>query len=103
MDNKIERINEMEQRFNRASASLQRLENALQEFLLVQEDMDILSSYYSGGQWRRDYEADEAGRFPADLPRGVLSEDGIYNLLLENDELKERLNMTEAAGKAAED
>ena len=28
-----------------------------------------------------DYEADEAGQVPTDLKRGVLSEDGLYNLL----------------------
>ena len=28
-----------------------------------------------------DYEADEAGQIPTDLKRGVLSEDGLYNLL----------------------
>ena len=41
--------------------------------------------------WKEDFEADEAGKFPDDLPRGVLSEDGIYNLLEQNDELWERL------------
>ena len=35
----------------------------------------------SSGLWQKDYEADEAGEIPADLPRGVLYEDGLYNLL----------------------
>jgi len=33
------------------------------------------------GQWLADYELDEAGGLPPDLKRGVLSEDGLYNLL----------------------
>ncbi|MBO7631719.1 MAG: DUF4298 domain-containing protein, partial [Lachnospiraceae bacterium] len=40
-----------------------------------------LREYYESPDWRADFEADEAGKFPKDLKRGVLSEDGIYNLL----------------------
>ena len=40
-----------------------------------------LADYYFGGQWLRDYEADERGELPEHLKRGVLSEDGIWNLL----------------------
>lgn len=41
----------------------------------------ILLKYYNGGQWLADYELDEQGCFPSDLKRGVLSQDGVYNLL----------------------
>jgi hypothetical protein len=40
-----------------------------------------LAAYYEDDDWREDFEADEAGRLPADLKRGVLSEDGIYDVL----------------------
>ena len=40
-----------------------------------------LTDYYLGGQWLADYQADERGELPADLKRGVLSEDGVWNLL----------------------
>lgn len=40
-----------------------------------------LEAYYTGPQWKKDFAADEAGQLPAGLKRGVLSEDGIYNLL----------------------
>lgn len=40
-----------------------------------------LVRYYEGGQWLRDYELDEQGLLPQDLKRGVLSQDGVYNLL----------------------
>ena len=49
-------------------------------------DLEVLrrlSDYYSSLAWKRDYAADEAGLFPKDLKRGVLSEDGIYDLLNE--------------------
>ena len=44
----------------------------------------LLEEYYTSGEWRADYEADEAGLFPADLKRGVLSQDGVYDLLEES-------------------
>lgn len=40
-----------------------------------------LSEYYGSAAWKRDFAADEAGLLPQKLKRGVLSEDGIYNLL----------------------
>ena len=40
-----------------------------------------LREYYENGQWLRDYEADERGELPGDLKRGVLSQDGLWDLL----------------------
>ena len=37
--------------------------------------------YYTSGEWREDYEADERGELPPDLKRGVLSQDALYDLL----------------------
>ena len=45
------------------------------------ELLAALSDYYGSSAWKRDFAADEAGLLPADLRRGVLSEDGIYDLL----------------------
>ena len=42
-----------------------------------------LTAYYESPQWLSDYEADEQGVFPPDLKRGVLSQDGIHDLLWE--------------------
>jgi GNAT superfamily N-acetyltransferase len=42
---------------------------------------DELEAYYTGSAWKRDFAADEAGLLPRELRRGVLSEDGIYDLL----------------------
>ena len=54
---------------------MQKAENGSTELLKV------LSEYYTSPAWKRDFAADEAGLLPKDLKRGVLSEDGIYNLL----------------------
>jgi hypothetical protein len=47
----------------------------------LEEAIEILSAYYGSNDWKQDYADDEAGRLPKDLKRGVLSEDGIWNLL----------------------
>ena len=65
----IERITHMEALFNRA--------------LETRVIPDELRDYYTGGQWLEDYEAEERGELPEDLKRGVLSQDGLWNLLEE--------------------
>ena len=47
----------------------------------IREDADNLARYMDSGEWQRDFEADGRGEVPGDLKRGVLSEDGLYNLL----------------------
>ena len=76
-----ERIARMEELFDRVSKLLSELENDLSEFENIQSDIQILESYYTGPLWRKDFEDDEAGLLPADLKRGVLSEDGIYDVM----------------------
>ena len=60
------------------------------EDALLQEKIEILIQYYESKQWKIDYSADERGELPADLKRGVLSEDGVYNLLNDIDSLKKK-------------
>ncbi len=50
-----------------------------------------LGSYYGSTEWKQDYAADEAGLLPSDLKRGVLSEDGIYNVLQQYSEWKQEV------------
>ena len=47
----------------------------------LREALRLLEDYYESGQWLVDYEADEAGTYPPELKRGVLSQDGLYELL----------------------
>lgn len=92
-DNKeqIARIRKMERRLNRASTAVKRLEAALDKWEAVQEDIDALEEYYGNDLWKQDFADDEAGLLPADLKRGVLSEDALWDLLTACKELKERL------------
>ncbi len=87
----IERIKEMEGRLERAAAAVMDMSAALDKYEAVQEDIKALRKYYDSRQWKQDYADDEAGQLPADLKRGVLSDDGIWNLLEDVCELNERL------------
>ena len=77
----IERIKHFEMLLDRIAPVLENLEEALDAFEGIQDDVKELSAYYESDEWRDDFEADEAGKLPADLKRGVLSEDGIYDVL----------------------
>ena len=92
-DNKqqIARIRTMEQRMNRAVAAVKRLSVALDKWEAAQEDITALGEYYGSDMWRQDFADDEAGLLPADLKRGVLSEDAIWNLLADSKELNKKV------------
>jgi hypothetical protein len=87
----LERIEEMERKIILASAAVRELESALAQYRDCQRDIRALEAYLNSEERREDLAADEAGLLPASLRRGVLSEDGIYNLLEENDELRQSL------------
>ena len=77
----IERIQYYESLLDKVAPVLENLEEALDAFDGIQEDVKELAAYYDDDDWREDFEADEAGRLPRDLKRGVLSEDGLYDVL----------------------
>ena len=89
------RVREMESVFDRATALMKEAENieakttraAKKRRQELQSLIDKLESYYENPLWKADFEADEEGRFPAGMKRGVLSEDGVYNLLEQYGEL----------------
>ena len=93
----IERIQYFESLLDRVSPVLANLEEALDAFDGIQEDVQELAAYYEGESWREDFEADEAGELPLDLKRGVLSEDGIFDVLTSHYGLTVRLLDTVSA------
>ena len=78
---RIKRITDMENALNAALALMARAEEGVEALEQIQPLIRKLDGYYSSPLWMQDYQADEQGHIPKDLPRGVLSEDGIYNLL----------------------
>ena len=87
----LERIRHYEAVLDGIAPVLAELETALDRFDSIQEDVRALSEYYGSEAWNGDLAADEAGRLPSDLKRGVLSEDGIYDVLDSHYQLTVRL------------
>lgn len=87
MDEQISRIRTAEETFNRAQTALEKLEQAWEDYLETTGDFSKLEKYLNSKERKDDVAADEAGELPADLHRGVLSQDGIWNLLERRDEL----------------
>ena len=87
----LQRIRQMERHLARAASALKRLSSALDKYEEAKADIAALASYYGSDDWKQDFADDEAGRLPKDLKRGVLSEDGIWNLLEAHRELQERM------------
>ena len=84
---RIERISLMENRFDGATRVLGELDEAISGYEHFKSEFEALKDYMASGEWKEDYEADEAGMVPADLKRGVLSQDGLYNLLQDADRI----------------
>lgn len=77
----IERIQTMEQHLDKALSAIRALDQALEQYADAQDSIEILKTYLSSKEWKKDFSASEDGRLPADLKCGVLSEDGIWNML----------------------
>ena len=56
----------------------------------IEVKVSLLTQYLESGQWLRDYELDEKGKLPCDLKRGILSEDGLYNLIADIEQAKRK-------------
>ena len=87
----LQRIRKMERHLVRAASALKRLYSAIDKYDEAKADIAALARYYGSDDWKQDFADDEAGRLPKNLKRGVLSEDGIWNLLEEHRELQERM------------
>ena len=87
----VRRIEEMELKLNKSKEAIKDLEKALARYVKAQADIKDLAEYYESKEWKKDFEDDEKGKIPKDIKRGVLSEDGIYNLLDNNIEMQARL------------
>ena len=81
----VNRIEYMEGLYDKGLKVIKDAEENPQAFLDFQSDIKKLEGYLDD-EWKDDFSLDEQGKLPADLKRGVLSEDGLFNLLEENRE-----------------
>ena len=94
-ENVLQRIREMESILDEATQKMDALEKKIAEYEDFQSEIKKLEAYYTSQQWKDDHAMDEEGGFPKELKRGVLSEDGIWNLLERNKELTRRIRIAE--------
>ena len=87
----IVRITHMESLLDEVTAALSGLSKSLEQYERIQPALQELEAYYGSSLWRQDFADDEAGLLPSDLKRGVLSEDGIWNLLEEHRRILEEM------------
>lgn len=83
----IERIQHYEALLDRVDRANGVLARALEAFEKTEALCAELDEYLASDAWKQDYDDDEAGRLPAELKRGVLSEDGIFYALEEHRQL----------------
>ena len=89
--NKLNRIKRMESYLDEAALAVKELSLALEKYEKIEKKYYKLEDYYGSSAWLDDFEADEAGLIPAEIKRGVLSEDAVYNLIVEHKELMKRM------------
>ncbi len=77
----IGRVRRMEILFDRVSDALRNRPECLAQDEETRRALETLTEYLDSGTWQSDYELDEKGRLPRDLKRGVLSQDGLYDLI----------------------
>ena len=94
---RADRIARMEARLNALRKLTDRCGEAADALLDARNDLQRLREYYGGKDWFADREADEAGRLPDGLARGVLTEDAVYDLLEDCHDLGLRLLRTAEA------
>lgn len=90
LQNIVNRVCQMEQYMDEVAQALKNNPEEINNSDELRKKVEILAEYMDSGQWLTDYEADERGELPANLKRGVLSQDGLYNLICEIEE-RERM------------
>ena len=79
----IARVRLMEKYFDRVRMAFDCAPDSVFTDKKLRHMRSALIDYMDGGMWQKDYHADEEGMLPVGMKRGVLSEDGLYDLLTE--------------------
>ncbi|MDY3092026.1 MAG: DUF4298 domain-containing protein [Erysipelotrichaceae bacterium] len=82
IERSVKRIKELESVFDEVSKTLKEEPIKLND-TEYQNKIKILVDYLDSGMWLKDYELDEKGLIDQSVKRGILSEDGLYNLIFE--------------------
>lgn len=91
----LERIGRMEAALNLWNELGAEAEDLLSRMEGTLPQLKQLIDYYSSSQWFADLEAYDQGALPEGTPAGVLSEDGVFDLLTELYSHMERVRQIE--------
>ena len=83
------RIKHYEELFDRIDTSVRKVKDSVRKLDALGPVVAELTEYYESDLWKNDFADDEAGKLPRTLKRGVLSEDGVYDLLEEVRRIRE--------------
>lgn len=87
----IERIKNNEEKLDKVLDIIKRLEEALDDFENSQNIIKELNDYYGSKEWFEDKGAFETGKIER-VKAGVLTEDAVWDLVIDINELLERMN-----------
>ena len=82
-----DRIAFMSDAYDRLRRLVTELAEKTEELDAMLPEVEKLQEYVESGRWLQDFEADERGEVPLEVSRSVLSEDGLYDLLSDLNEL----------------
>ena len=84
----IKRINENEKRFDLIKENIDKLSFELEKFKSNKKELDLLNKYYESKKWVNDKDMYENNNIPK-IKAGILSEDAIWNL---NEDINDLIN-----------
>lgn len=79
MEKRLEKITKMENILNSTDGLISEMEKLLEKWDMNQQDFNELMIYYNSEERGKDLEDDRLHIIPQDLPRGVLSEDAVFD------------------------
>ena len=85
--NQITRINKYEHILNESKNILNKIDKYLCDYDNIQKEIKELNKYYGSESWYQDVISLDMKLLPKDIKVGILSEDAIYNLLMNNKEI----------------
>ena len=80
-ENAIVRVGRWEQVYDQLREAAKQAPASVHRDETLREFLQQLTEYYEGGQWREDYMQDARGLLPPTMKKGVLSKDGVRDLL----------------------
>lgn len=89
------RIVRMESMYDEGCAAVEAMLLAIEQYQAAQSKIKALADYYQGPLWMADFDDDRAGKIPKDMKRGILTEDAIYDLLIDQDQMLKLLKRIE--------